>query len=65
MLVLGRKRDEEIVIGDGIKVVVVEIRGDRVKLGITAPDHVPVHRREIHERIHRRGEPPRNPRRAE
>lgn len=51
MLVLSRKRGEKIHIGGGIMVTVVELRGDRVRLGITAPDHVPIHRLEIWESI--------------
>ena len=53
MLVLSRKQDQRIVIGDNIVVTVVEIRGDRVRLGIEAPTEVPVHRREIYEAIQR------------
>lgn len=55
MLVLSRKRDESIRIGDNIDVVVVDIRGDKVRLGIVAPPEVPVHRREVYEAIHRDG----------
>ena len=51
MLVLTRERDEEIVIGGNIRVVVVEIRGDKVRLGIEAPAEIPVHRREVQDRI--------------
>lgn len=53
MLVLSRKKNESIVIGDGIKLTVVEIRGDKVRLGIEAPKDVPVHRQEVHDAIHR------------
>ena len=53
MLVLSRKKNESIVINDDITVVVVEIRGDRVSLGIECPRDVPVHRREVFEAIHR------------
>jgi carbon storage regulator len=54
MLVLSRKKDEEIVIGDGlIRVVVVEVRGDKVRIGIEAPKDVPVHRKEVHDAINR------------
>ncbi|MDR1385648.1 MAG: carbon storage regulator CsrA [Planctomycetaceae bacterium] len=52
MLVLSRKKNESIVINDNITVVVVEIRGDKVRLGIEAPKDVPVHRKEIFEAIH-------------
>ncbi len=51
MLVLSRKKNESIVINDNITVVVVEIRGDKVRLGIEAPKEVPVHRREVYEAI--------------
>jgi len=47
MLVLSRQRDETIVIGDNIEVTIVDIRGDKVRLGITAPKDVTVHRREV------------------
>lgn len=52
MLVLSRKKNEEIIIGDGlIKIVVVEIRGDKVRLGIDAPKEWAVHRNEVYERV--------------
>ena len=51
MLVLSRKKNESIVINDNISIVVVEIRGDKVRLGIEAPKDVPVHRKEIFEAI--------------
>ena len=53
MLVLSRKNNESIVIGDGIVVTIVEIRGDKVRLGIEAPKEVPVHRREVFDAIRR------------
>jgi len=53
MLVLSRKANEEIVIDNTITVTVIEIRGDRVRLGITAPKEIPVHRREVYEAIQR------------
>jgi carbon storage regulator len=53
MLVLSRQRDESIFIGDNIVVTVVDIRGDKVRLGIDAPTEIPVHRREVHEAIQR------------
>jgi carbon storage regulator len=52
MLVLSRKKNESIVINNDIIVTVVEIRGDKVRLGIVAPKEVPVHRQEIYEAIH-------------
>jgi carbon storage regulator len=53
MLVLSRKRDEQIVINDLITITIVEIRGDKVRLGIEAPADVPVHRREVYEALRR------------
>jgi carbon storage regulator len=53
MLVLSRKKDESIVINNDITIVVVEIRGDKVRLGVEAPKEVPVHRREVYEAIAR------------
>jgi len=53
MLVLTRKRDERIMIGDEISLLVVDIRGDRVRLGIEAPSDVAVHRKEVYEAIQR------------
>lgn len=51
MLVLSRQRDESIKIGDEIEITVVDIRGEKVRLGINAPPHVPVHRKEVYEAI--------------
>jgi carbon storage regulator len=51
MLVLTRRRNESIIINDNIKIVVIGIRGDRVRLGIEAPPEIPVHRREVFEQI--------------
>lgn len=53
MLVLSRQRDETIMIGDDIEVTVVDIRGDKVRLGITAPKNVSVHRKEVYDAIRR------------
>ena len=53
MLVLSRKKNESIVINNDITIVVVEIRGDKVRLGIQAPNEVPVHRQEVYEAIQR------------
>jgi len=53
MLVLSRKKNESIVINNDITIVVVEIRGDKVRLGIEAPKEVPVHRREVYDAIRR------------
>ena len=55
MLVLSRKRDEQIMIGDGVVITIVNIRGDKVRLGVDAPKEVPVHRREVYEAIQREG----------
>ena len=54
MLVLSRKNNESIVINNNITVTVVEIRGDKVRLGIVAPKEIPVHRQEVYELIHGR-----------
>jgi len=53
MLVLSRQKNEAIMIGDDVEITVVDIRGDRVRLGITAPQSVSVHRKEIYEAIKR------------
>lgn len=53
MLVLSRKKNESIVINNDITIVVVEIRGDKVRLGVEAPKEVPVHRMEVYQAIKR------------
>ena len=54
MLVLSRHRDESIIVANGlIKITVVDIRGDKVRLGIEAPPHISVHREEVQEMIDR------------
>lgn len=53
MLVLSRQRDESIIIGDNVVITVVDVRGDKVRLGIDAPVEIPVHRREVYEAIQR------------
>ncbi|MEX2172036.1 MAG: carbon storage regulator CsrA [Pirellulales bacterium] len=53
MLVLSRQRDESIIIGDNIVITIVDVRGDKVRLGIEAPIEVSVHRREVYEAIQR------------
>ncbi|MCC5786440.1 MAG: carbon storage regulator, partial [Phycisphaerales bacterium] len=56
MLVLSRQRDETIMIGDDIEITVVDIRGDKVRLGINAPTRIAVHRKEVYEAIRRENE---------
>ena len=51
MLVLSRKKDESIIIGEAVTVTVIEVRGDKVRLGIDAPRDVPVHREEVADQI--------------
>ncbi len=53
MLVLSRHRDESIMIGDDVVITIVDIRGDKVRLGIEAPQDIPVHRQEVYEAIKR------------
>ena len=53
MLVLSRKKQEQVVIGDDILVTVVDVRGNKVRLGVDAPKDVPVHRKEVHTAIKR------------
>ena len=53
MLVLSRHRDESIIIGDDVIITIVDIRGDKVRLGIDAPQDIPVHRREVYDAIQR------------
>jgi carbon storage regulator len=56
MLVLSRQKDESIIIGDDVEITIVDIRGDKVRLGITAPKSITVHRREVYEAIQREKE---------
>ena len=56
MLVFSRMVNQELCIGDDVRVMVIKIRGGKVRLGITAPRHVPVHRHEIAEAIQRESE---------
>ena len=53
MLVLSRQKDESIIIGDDVEIVIVDVRGDKVRLGINAPREISVHRKEIYEAIQR------------
>ena len=57
MLVLSRQSDEAIIIGDNIRVTIVEVRGDKVRIGIEAPRDVTVHRQEMYDAIRREAEP--------
>ena len=56
MLVLSRQRDETIIIGDDIEITIVDIKGEKVRLGISAPAHVSVHRKEVYDKIEREKE---------
>ena len=56
MLVLSRQKDESIMIGDNVEITIVDVRGDKVRLGITAPKEIPVHRMEVYEAIQRENE---------
>ena len=56
MLVLSRQRDQTIMIGDEIELTVVDIRGDKVRIGITAPARIAVHRKEVYDAIKRENE---------
>ena len=56
MLVLSRQRDESIMIGDDVEITIVDVRGEKVRLGINAPAHIPVHRKEVYEAIKREKE---------
>ena len=51
MLVLSRRKNESIMIDDDVKITIIDVRGDKVRLGITAPKSIPVHRREIYDAI--------------
>ncbi|HUW20707.1 MAG TPA: carbon storage regulator CsrA [Sedimentisphaerales bacterium] len=53
MLVLSRQKDESIMIGDNVEITIVDVRGDKVRLGITAPREISVHRREVYDAIQR------------
>lgn len=61
MLVLTLKKDEDIIIGDDIRVMVVDFRGDKVRLGVSAPPGVSIHRKEVYDAIHRDGLDPNDP----
>jgi carbon storage regulator len=53
MLVLSRQKDESSIVGDDVEITIVDVRGDKVRLGITAPKNISVHRKEIYEAIQR------------
>jgi len=53
MLVLSRQKDESIMVGNDVEVTIVDVRGSKVRLGITAPKTIPVHRREVYDAIQR------------
>ncbi len=53
MLVLSRQKDESIIIGDDVEITIVDVRGNKVRLGITAPKNISVHRREVYDAIQR------------
>jgi carbon storage regulator len=53
MLVLSRQKDESIMIGDDVEITIVDVRGDKVRLGINAPREISVHRKEVYEAIQR------------
>ena len=54
MLVLSRNKDESIMVGEDVEVTIIDVRGNKVRLGITAPRCIPVHRKEVYEAIHRK-----------
>jgi len=51
MLVLTRQKDESIIIGDDIEITIIDVRGKKVRLGITAPKNIPIHRKEVYDVI--------------
>jgi carbon storage regulator len=53
MLVLSRRKDESIMVGENVEVMIVSVQGNRIRLGINAPKSIPVHRKEVYEAIHR------------
>ncbi len=61
MLVLSRHKDESIMIGDDVVITIIDIRGDKVRIGIEAPQAIPVHRQEVYEAIEREKQKKRPP----
>lgn len=60
MLVLSRQRDEAVIIGEGenaVRVQIIDIRGDKVRLGFDAPKTIPIHREEVYNAIHKEDQP--------
>ena len=53
MLILSRQKDESIMVGDDVEITIVDVKGDKVRLGITAPKEIPVHRKEVWDAIQR------------
>jgi len=53
MLVLSREKDQSIMIGDDVKITIIDVRGDKVRLGFEAPKTIPIHRQEIYDAIQR------------
>ena len=53
MLVLSRRKNESIMVGEEVQIMIVGIHGDKIRVGITAPKSIPVHRREVYEAIQR------------
>lgn len=58
MIVLSRHRGEQLMVGDNVVVTIVDIRGDKVRLGIESPPEMPVHRREVYDAIRRADQQP-------
>ena len=61
MLVLSRHKDESFMIGDDVVITIIDIRGDKVRIGIEAPQAIPVHRQEVYEAIEREKQKKRPP----
>jgi carbon storage regulator len=60
MFVLSRQKDESIMIGDDVEVIIIDIRGDKVRLGIISPKEIPIHRKEIYDALQREKLTPEN-----